>query len=289
MGRVSPRIFKQIPEVPDLSGGYFRDFVNNNFGEMRQKMFFLIKFYQCLLAGQLRIKVPKLTLVGDRNSGKTSLVNVLLGLTQPEFVATLSREKVFGTSMISNDTQLIFIDELCAEILPADQAKLLLQGGMLTVPKKHGKPEVVDNTAGSFCWIDISVSLFHRFNANHDFQAFHFLLVGIFVTCNGLPNYGGHEETLDVHCRLETMKTIRLMDKSSEAPEWMREHAMEVLFWIVSELYNYKRLIDKEELFFQRDVNDFVKPKVRCTPALTHQHAKFNYRTSLLNIHAITY
>ena len=52
------------------------------------------------------LKTPRLALIGDKNFKKTSLVNVLLGLTHPEFVATLSKKKVFGTSMIDNDTMI---------------------------------------------------------------------------------------------------------------------------------------------------------------------------------------
>ena len=149
-GVISPRMFKNIPDRIDLSGGPFKDFVEHNFPDRREKAKLLITFYHCLLAKQLPMKTPKLTLIGDRNSGKTSLVNVLFGLTHPEFVATLSKEKVFGTSMIDDDTMLLFIDELCPSILPQDQAKILLQGGPITIPRKHKDPIIVNNTAGKF-------------------------------------------------------------------------------------------------------------------------------------------
>ena len=160
LGRRSPRIFKELPNDLDLSGGFFKDAVVNSFPGEHERVLFLIKFYQCLLAGQLPIKTRKLTLVGDRNSGKTSLVNVLEGLTHPEFFSTISKEKVFGMSMIHSDTQVIFLDEFSDEILPADQAKVLLQGGMVTIPRKHADPELIVNKAGEFFFALIFTSFF---------------------------------------------------------------------------------------------------------------------------------
>ena len=101
-----------------------------------------------------KLTIIKLTLVGPHDSGKTSLVNVLEGLTHPEFFATLSKEKVFGLSMLNSDTQVLFIDELSEEILAADRAKLLLQGGFLTVSRKNCDAEWIKNKAGrSRIWL----------------------------------------------------------------------------------------------------------------------------------------
>ena len=76
------------------------------------------------------------------------MAKVLFGLTHPENIATISKEKTFGLSMINDHTQLVFIDEMNADLLPADLAKIFLQGGMLTVSRKHANAEIVDNTAG---------------------------------------------------------------------------------------------------------------------------------------------
>lgn len=67
--------------------------------------------------------------VGTRDSGKTSWANVLFGLTLPEKTATISREKVFGLSLLNEHTQLIFIDEFTDRLINNDQAKVLFQGG----------------------------------------------------------------------------------------------------------------------------------------------------------------
>ena len=120
--RISPRIFKNVPERVDVSGGPFAEAIHNSFPRIEEKMKFIVKFYQCLLAFQLPPKTNKLTLVGHKNSGKTTFVKLIRGLTHPEFIATLSKEKVFGMSMIHDQTQFIFIDEMSPKMLTASQA-----------------------------------------------------------------------------------------------------------------------------------------------------------------------
>lgn len=148
LGRLSPRIFKRWNETLPLDGGYFAKSVENSFPDRALRMTFLVKFYQCLLSGQLPLKTPKICLVGPSDSGKSSLACVLFGLTQREHVATISKEKTFGLSMVTDTTQLVFVDEMNSELLPPDQAKIFLQGGMLTVSRKHVNAHIVQNNAG---------------------------------------------------------------------------------------------------------------------------------------------
>lgn len=169
LGKLSPRIFKPFDENVGVNGGYFDDFVQNSFPEKHQKIKFLIKFYHCLLAGQLQLKTPKLCLVGDSDSGKSSLASVLFGLTQRERLATISKEKTFGMSMVNDHTQLVFIDEMSANLLAADLAKVFLQGGIMTVTQKHENARIIDNDAGKFPFniVFFSLHLF-RFNGNSE-------------------------------------------------------------------------------------------------------------------------
>ena len=133
-----------------VSGGYFADSVVNSFPDRALRMNFLVKFYQCLLAGQLPLKTPKLCLVGPSDSGKSSLASVLFGLTQRDQVATISKEKTFGLSMVNDSTELVFVDEMNEDLLPADLAKIFLQGGLLTVSRKHVNAQIVQNNAGKY-------------------------------------------------------------------------------------------------------------------------------------------
>ncbi|XP_066920721.1 uncharacterized protein [Clytia hemisphaerica] len=237
VGKISPRIFINVPERVNVSGGPFAEAIHNSFPEIKEKMRFIIKFYQCLLAFQLPPKTKKLTLVGHKNSGKTTFVNVVRGLTHPEFIATLSKEKVFGMSMIHDQTQFLFIDEMSPEILTASQAKILLQGGQVTVSRKNQDPEIVENRAG------------------------------IFITCNNRPKYGDDQK--DVEDRMEYMQTKEIPEdeRDSFAATWIREHAFECLLWMCNMMRENDEFIDEKELFFVKTVDDYVPVKINvCVP-----------------------
>ena len=89
------------------------------------------------------MKTTKPCLCGHFDSGKSSFHKVLFRLTLMEHCATISKEKVFGLSMITSDTLVVFVDEMSKELLPADQAKIFLQGGVLTVARKHADAQIV--------------------------------------------------------------------------------------------------------------------------------------------------
>ena len=161
VGVVSPRIFKTMTPEMSTDGGYFKTAVLNSFPEPTTRARFLIKFYQCLLGGQLPMKTTKLCLCGRFDSGKSSFHKVLFGLTQIEHCATISKEKTFGLSMVTSDTLVVFIDEMTKEILPADQAKIFLQGGLLTVARKHNDAKIVENNAGNF---NTCIEMFFHFS-----------------------------------------------------------------------------------------------------------------------------
>ena len=95
------------------------------------------------------MKTEKPLLVGDKNSGKTSMVKVITGLTQPEFWCTLSKEKVFGLSQLTSETQFIFIDEMTEDLISADMAKIFFQGDVMTIAKKGATPVKIKNKAGA--------------------------------------------------------------------------------------------------------------------------------------------
>ena len=148
LGKVSPRIFKKVNPDVSADGGFFKSAVLNSFPEVATRMSFLMKFYQCLLAGQLPMKTRKLCLRGRYDSGKTSFHRVLFGLTQMEHCATISKEKIFGKAMVTPDTMVVFIDEMTKQTLPPDEAKVFLQGGLTTVTSKGKDGKMIENRAG---------------------------------------------------------------------------------------------------------------------------------------------
>ena len=53
------------------------------------------------------------------------------------FIASITSEKQFAASMITNDSHLIFLDEWSEHTLQSDMAKTVLQGGFMTKAVKH--------------------------------------------------------------------------------------------------------------------------------------------------------
>ena len=54
--------------------------------------------------------------------------------------------------MVTPDTMIVFIDEMTKETLPADDAKIFLQGGLTTVTNKGKDGRMVENKAGKMPW-----------------------------------------------------------------------------------------------------------------------------------------
>lgn len=124
----TPRCYHNYTITGSPDGGYFASSIINSFPDLYMRTNFLNHFYQCLLCGQLPIKSKKLVTVGPSDSGKSSWARILFGLTAKTNVATISKEKTFGTSLLKENTQLIFIDEWCNDTLSSDMAKILFQG-----------------------------------------------------------------------------------------------------------------------------------------------------------------
>ena len=80
-------------------------------------------------------KVP--CLIGDANSGKTSLFQPLLGLIHHENIATITKQKVFNKAMINHTTEVIFFDKASPSTLEIDDWKILTQGGYTACDVKY--------------------------------------------------------------------------------------------------------------------------------------------------------
>lgn len=52
--------------------------------------------------------------VGPANSGKTSLFAPILGIVNPRKLARVTKQREFNKSMITEETEVIFIDEAYA-------------------------------------------------------------------------------------------------------------------------------------------------------------------------------
>uniref|UniRef100_A0A7M5XD39 Uncharacterized protein n=3 Tax=Clytia hemisphaerica TaxID=252671 RepID=A0A7M5XD39_9CNID len=218
-GKVSPRTYSNFRRGTVCDGGFFAESVNNSFPELREKVQFLNRMYQCMLCHQFPHKVPRLTTVGDNNSGKTSWGNVLFGLIHPSKIAVLSKEKNFGASMITERTELLFIDEWVYETMAPDQMKTILQGGYFSQAVKHEKPRMTKMNAG------------------------------IYITCQKMPHFGDDEDAM--RCRLADFQTKKLVNKQAAAPAWILKNAFECLMWMTDMINAHRHLLTEEELFYE--------------------------------------
>lgn len=233
LGLVSPRSFQpyRVEDLVGFDARFFESSIENSFPDIMERANFLNKFYQCFLCQQLIHKVRKLVVVGEKDSGKTSWANVLLGLIPETKVAVLTKEKVFGSSMIKDDTELLFIDEWNADMMSSDLVKTLLQGGNFAQSIKHKLPK----------W-----------------QAMN---VGVFITCNQLPSFEEEDENVRRRLAIYTTKTLR--ETSKGAPKWIKENAFKCLIWMINFINSNINHIDKDERFYEKKWNESANARLK--------------------------
>ena len=151
IGIVSPRCFHSYDtRNMTFDGGYFESSVINSFPDVPIRAEFLNKFYQCLLYGQLPHKAKKLVACGASNSGKSSWARLFFGLFGKNKVASVTKEKSFGLSMVEEDTEIIFIDEWSENTMDVDNVKSFFQGGWMVQSRKHQNARTIINNAGNY-------------------------------------------------------------------------------------------------------------------------------------------
>lgn len=132
--------------------------VENSFPTEWVRKRFYQKYYQLLLHGQFPQKESKLCLVGPSDSGKTSwfspfqgkktqkvinfqpiFISVLLyqysialdfvlGLIPSRYIAGVMNDGKFSASLITEESQVVFMDEWSPDSLSCEDAKRVLQG-----------------------------------------------------------------------------------------------------------------------------------------------------------------
>ena len=76
-------------------------------------------------------------LVGEPNSGKTSLFTPVTRFIPARYIAMISKQKAFNKSLIDENTQIIFLDEAHAKLMDPDDWKILTQGGLTAHDRKY--------------------------------------------------------------------------------------------------------------------------------------------------------
>ena len=128
IGKVSPRAFCAFDPESDPNPKYFKEVLENSLRE-RELAKFCNDFLKLLSYNQKQHKDKVPCLIGDANSGKTSLFFPILGLVHHGNVATVIKQRASNKSMITPFTEVIFIDEATESTLDMDDWKILTQGG----------------------------------------------------------------------------------------------------------------------------------------------------------------
>lgn len=126
----SPRAFVKYYYDPDRLP-YPEPFVKgveNSFGNPIVRKKFYKKYYQLLMHGQFPHKETKLCLVGPADSGKTSWFSPLQGIIPSRYIAGVMNDGKFSAAMITNNTQVVMMDEWTPDSLSCEDAKRVLQG-----------------------------------------------------------------------------------------------------------------------------------------------------------------
>ena len=178
--KTSPRMFILYESSAEPDAKFFKQGILNSFPDPEIRVNFPNKFCQCLMAGKMPHKVRKLVVHGPKDSGKTSWINVLLGIIPMTDVASITQERQFAAAMIEEHTQLVVLDEWSEYTLQSDMAKSVLQGGSMVKSVKHKTAKCIENKAP------------------------------FYITTNQLPNFGS--EDINVQRRIVCFKTSSLQN-----------------------------------------------------------------------------
>ena len=217
--KLSPRMFVEYNPDVQPEPLYFKEGILNSFPEEELRARFLNKFYECLMAGKMPHKTRKLVLCGPKDSGKTSWVQVLLGVIPLRNVATITQEKQFSAAMMGENIELVFLDEWSENTLQADLAKIVLQGGYMVTCVKHQSPKTLINKAP------------------------------FYITTNELPNFGSEHD--NVMRRVEVFKTQSLPSTLPNVNEWLRRNSMHCIVWAAQEIEQLLDFLNEEDRWYE--------------------------------------
>lgn len=220
-GKLSPRAFIPYDCSTQPQPAYFREGIINSFPDADVRVNFLNKFYQCLLASKMPHKVKKLVVVGPKDSGKTSWSNIFHRIIPPGYIASITNERQFSASMVTNETQLVLVDEWSASTMQSDLAKTILQGGWMVTAVKHGSPRTVLNNSPYY------------------------------ITTNHVPDFGTDDE--NVERRIQIFNTQSLPETLPGIDRWIYDNAMHCVAWIAEEINANRDMVVAHELWYEPD------------------------------------
>ena len=199
IGVVTPRAFVKFDSSKEPDAKYFREILQNSLNEAEIGEF-CEDFLRLLNFNQKRHKDRVPCLVGDANSGKTSLFLPILASVHQSKIATVTKQTTFNKAMITKSTEVIFIDEASTSTMDIDDWKILTQGGYTACDVKY-------QTARSFinrCPMLITAQQKLQFKAED-------------------------QPAMERRLRNYTFKSLPAPKK--RAADWLRKHPMECVAW----------------------------------------------------------
>ncbi|XP_068759716.1 uncharacterized protein [Montipora capricornis] len=199
IGKVSPRAFcpYEPNQIPDAK--YFRQILENSLTP-DDVCGFCEEFVKLLNYNKKKHKDKVLCLVGDANSGKTSLFFPILSLVHHGNVATVTKQRAFNKSMITPFTEVIFLDEATESTLDIDDWKTLTQGGYSAHDVKYQRAKSFINRCP------------------------------MLITCQKKLDFGPSDQpAMDRSPSTSPFK--RLANPTKRAATWLKKHPMECLIW----------------------------------------------------------
>ena len=136
IGLVTPRAFSKYDPQRNADPKYFREILENSLTDSDISEF-CDDFLKLLHFNQKRHKGKVPCLIGDANSGKTSLFQPVVGLIHHSNIATVTKQRAFNKAMINKATEVIFIDEASISTMEIDDWKILTQGGYTAADVKY--------------------------------------------------------------------------------------------------------------------------------------------------------
>ncbi|KAL9982936.1 hypothetical protein ACROYT_G005051 [Oculina patagonica] len=199
IGLVTPRAFTKYDSHADPDPKYFGEILENSLTDSEISEF-CDDFLKLLNFNQKRHKDRVPCLIGDANSGKTSLFQPILGLIHHSNIATVTKQRAFNKAMITKSTEVIFIDEASTSTMEIDDWKILTQGGYTAADVKY-------QTAKSFinrCPMLLTAQQKLKFKPED-------------------------QPAMDRRLRNYTFKSLPAPKK--KAAEWLRKHPMHCVAW----------------------------------------------------------
>ena len=199
IGKILPRAFCTYDSTKDPDSKYFKEILENSLSPDKVAHF-CDDFLKLLNYNKKQHKDKVSCLVGEANSGKTSLFFPIQGLIHHGNIATVTKQRAFNKAMITPFTEVIFTDEASENALDIADWKVLMQGGYSAHDVKHQTAKAFLNKCP------------------------------MIITAQRKLQFGPtHQPAMEKRLRTYVFKTLPNPKKSAAA--WLKKHAMDCVVW----------------------------------------------------------